>query len=271
MMWDEWCSNDVAQIAAACNWGALSLIRWAEAARGSAWEAGRNLSNACTCWIEQIDVISLVIKSIYRVEKMYFDSMFLFNATKDAPRAAWNVILTAAASSWQQLDSGPRLSDLFAKSQEQIVLGRATITVADPTMCLSFGNETLAIDASEDDAFELSQSFWSATSQGAAFVRQQPRPISAVPAIDPDTIATSSRASSALVAQKQQPKQKGEGKPPSQASVTQSYYLSSYPKEAMQAFDRQEKDAFDDVDVMRMTGEFVGRLLKKGQLIKRFQ
>lgn len=139
--------------------------------------------------MKDVDMLSWIIEHIYRLEKLYYDSLQLFNMTKyklmevqDSSALAWNATLSMAISCWQELDIAPR-GHTFHKSKEHIAI--RTLTVTTPINFCSTGgcfhqtmeNETLASLGNGDDVDSIHESsspqFWRESVRGAPFVRHQ--------------------------------------------------------------------------------------------------
>ena len=137
-------------------------------------------------WTKDVDVLCSIIESIYRIEKLYYDTSQLFTGTildiQESSVVARNVTLSVAISCWQQLES-VQLSHLFSKSTDPIVIRRATLT--DPIVfnsnneCPSrlLENETLTLFDNGDDVKTIivssSPPFWRKPVRGTPFVRHQ--------------------------------------------------------------------------------------------------
>lgn len=97
------------------------LVFWAKVLRGKV--------ATYTNWM-----LSLIGQIMHCFEKLYCDALELFSLTKtrffvvqDSSVVAWNVSLSVAISCWQQLEGVP-MSHLFYKSNEHIMIRKATVT-----------------------------------------------------------------------------------------------------------------------------------------------
>mmetsp|Transcript_15993 Transcript_15993/g.33805 ORF Transcript_15993/g.33805 Transcript_15993/m.33805 type:complete len:757 (+) Transcript_15993:336-2606(+) len=142
-----------------------------------------------TDWMKDVDMLSWIIENIYRIEKVYYDALQLFNMTKykllevqDSSVLAWNATLSMAISCWRELDIAPRRHTLH-KSKEHIATRKSTLTTPI-NFCSTGGcfhqtleNETLASVGNEDDVDSIHESsspqFWRESVRGAPFVRHQ--------------------------------------------------------------------------------------------------
>lgn len=142
-----------------------------------------------TDWTKDVDMLSWIIHNIYRLEKLYYDALQLFNETKcsfsevqDSSVVAWNATLSVAISCWQHLEGAP-MSHFFYKSKEHIVIRKATLTTPiifcsnDGCISKTLANETLALLDNGDDVKSINESsspqFWRKSINGTPFVRHQ--------------------------------------------------------------------------------------------------
>jgi len=156
-----------------------SIASWAKMFRDATVTVYRD-------WTKDIDILSWIIHNIYRLEKVYYDSLQLFNFTKyrlleiqDASVAAWN----ATFSVIQHLEIAP-MSYFFYKSKEPIEIRKTTTTApiifSSNNECISkiVANATLALFDTEDDVEATTTSsstsqFWRRSISGTPFVRHK--------------------------------------------------------------------------------------------------